>query len=257
MAKTVTFANFKGGVGKTTASVMFSYIISKMDKKVLLIDLDPQHNATDILFKTYGIDTKEYNSVFDGIIKNDLSESIYALEDNLHLIPSDIDLVGFTRHLYSLTRDVRKQAFFLEKLITDLKHEYDYIFIDVPPTISEITNNAIVASDFVLLIMQTHEQSLTASIQFVDYLRDMQGYNSNIDLLGVVAYMVDNNGLVDNEILGEATEMFGDILFTQKIMYRQRIKRFGRQGIANNDFHDSESISMFERVVTEFEERID
>lgn len=255
--KTVTFANFKGGVGKTTASVMSAYIASKNGKKVLLIDLDPQHNATDIIFKTYGITTKEYNTVFDGITKKDLSESIYRMDDNLHIIPSDLDLVGFSRYLYSVTRDIKKQPFFLDRLINELKNDYDYIFIDVPPTISEITNNAVVASDFVLLIMQTHEQSMSASIQFVDYLRDMQTYNPDIDLLGVVAYMVDSRGRVDKAVLEEAGEVFGDILFKNKIMHRQRIKSFGRDGITEEDLHDIEALEMFKEVVMEFEERVE
>lgn len=256
MSKTVTFANFKGGVGKTTASVMFSYLLNKRGKKVLLIDLDPQHHATDIIFKTYGIETKEYNSVFDGIQKKDLSESIYEMDDNLHLIPSDIDLVGFTRYLYSVTRDINKQPFFLDSLLRDIRGNYDYVFIDVPPTISELTNNAIVASDSVVLIMQTHHQSYTSAIEFIDYLRDMQNYNSDIDLLGVIAYMMDAKGKVDNEIVDDAREIFGDILFKNRILTRQRIKRFGRNGIKNEDAHDEKVLTMFEEVINEFAERV-
>ena len=257
MSKVVTFANFKGGVGKTTANVMFSYIMSRLNKKVLVIDLDPQHNATEILFKTYNIETKEYSSVFEGITSRDLSKVIYAIDKNLHIIPSDIDLVGFAQHLYSVTRDKSKQPFLLDYLLSDIKDEYDYIFIDVPPTISEITNNAVCASDYVLLILQTQEQSLGASFQFIDYLRGMQAYNPDIDLLGVVAYLVDSRGSVDNEVIAEAKEMFGDILFDNKIMNRQRIKRFGKYGITDYDIHDKNAIDMFAKVVQEFTERID
>ncbi|MFS0905716.1 ParA family protein [Priestia aryabhattai] len=256
MTKTITFANFKGGVGKTTASVMFSYIMNKQGKKVLLVDLDPQHNATDIIFKTYGIDSKEYNSVFDGIASKDLSQCIYGVDDNLHIIPSDLDLVGFSQYLYSHTKDKRKQSFVLDRLLSEVKGDYDYVFIDVPPTISELTNNAVVASDYVLLILQTHEQSFDASLQFIEYLRDMQEYNSDIDLLGAVAYLVDSRGIVDNEIIQEAENVFKNILFKNKIMNRQRIKRYGRYGITNVDTHDENAIAMFESVVNEFLERV-
>lgn len=257
MTKTITFANFKGGVGKTTASVMFSYILSKRGKKVLIVDLDPQHNATDIIFKTYGIETKEYSSIFDGIVSKDLSECTYEVDENLHIIPSDIDFVGFTRHLFSVTNDKKKQSYVINQLLSAVKSEYDYIFIDVPPTISEITNNAVVASDYVLLIMQTHEQSYNASIQFIEYLRGMQEYNPNIDLLGVIAYLVDPRGLVDNEIIDEAERIFGDILFKNRIMNRQRIKRFGKHGITNLDTHDANTLKMFEDVIEEFTERVE
>jgi chromosome partitioning protein len=256
MTNVITFANFKGGVGKTTASVMFSYIMSKRDKRILIVDLDPQHNATDIIFKTYDIDTKEYNSVFDGIKAKDLSECIYEVDENLHILPSDLDLVGFSQHLYSVTRDKRKQSFMIDSLLSDVKRDYDFVFIDVPPTISEITNNAIVASDYVLLILQTHEQSLNASMQFIDYLRDLQDYNPDIDLLGVVAYLVDSRGSIDDEVISEASDAFQEILFENKIMNRQRIKRFGKYGITREDTHDENAIKMFEKIVDEFTERI-
>lgn len=257
MAKTITFANFKGGVGKTTTSVMTSYVLNKLGKKVLLVDLDPQHSATDIIFKTYGIDTKEYDSIFQGLVAKDLSGCIYEMEENLHLIPSDLDLVGFSRQLYSTTKDLDKLPLFINLLLEDIKENYDYILIDVPPTISDITNNAIVASDYVVLVMQTHEQSFNASLQFVDYLREMQTYNANIDLLGVVPYMIDVRGKVDKEIMVDAKEVFGDVLFKNKIMNRQRIKQFGRTGIKNEDSHDASVIGMYADFVNEFIERIE
>lgn len=257
MAKTVTFANFKGGVGKTTTSVMTAYVLSEQGKKVLLIDLDPQHSATDIIFKTYGIDTKEYDSIFEGVVAKDLSGCTYEMTENLHLIPSDLDLVGFSRHLYSTTKDLSKLPLFINLLLKDIKANYDYILIDVPPTISDITNNAIVASDYVLLVMQTHEQSFNASIQFIEYLREMQSYNPDIDLLGVVPYMIDVRGKVDKEIMIDAKEIFGDVLFENKIMNRQRIKQFGRTGIKNEDTHDASVINMYTDVVNEFTGRIE
>lgn len=257
MVKTVTFANFKGGVGKTTTSVMTAYILSKQGKKVLLVDLDPQHNATDIIFKTYDIDTKEYDSIFEGVLKKDLSNYIYEMDKNLHLIPSDLDLVGFSRHLYSSTKDLDKLPFFIDTLLRDIKENYDYVLIDVPPTISDITNNAIVASDYVLLVMQTQEQSFNASIQFIDYMREMQAYNPKIDLLGVVPYMIDIRGKVDKAVMKDAKEIFGDVLLENTIMTRQRIKQFGRSGIKNEDTHDATVISMYADIVEELTGRIE
>lgn len=255
MTKTVTFANFKGGVGKTTASVLFSYLLQEQGKKVLLLDFDPQYNATEIIFKTFGIDNGVETSLFESIKDQDLSKAIVSVSPTLDVLPSELDLVGFPMHLYSITQDKEKRFFLLDFLLQEIKDNYDYVIIDVPPTISDFTNNAIIASDYVLLIMQTHQQSFTASVKFIDYLRDLQDYNSDIDLLGVIPYLVHKRGKVDQEVMQDARKIFGDRVFKNHVMKRERIKLFSKEGITDEDMHDKKALKMYQKVVKEFLER--
>ncbi|EJR93257.1 hypothetical protein IKE_05923 [Bacillus cereus VD196] len=257
MSKVITFANFKGGVGKTTAATLFVYLLEKKGYKVLLLDFDPQYNATEIMFKTYNFNSNIKTSLFEGIQQQDLSSAIITLSENVDVLPSELDLVGFPAHLYELTDDKEKRFYLLDFLLRQIKESYDFIIIDVPPTISDYTNNAIVASDYVALIMQTHQQSFAASVKFIDYLRDLQNYNSDIDLIGVIPYLVTKKGKVDIEVLEDAKRIFQNTLFNNQIMKRERIKLFSKNGITNEDMHDMAVLEMYQKVVNEFMERIE
>ncbi|EEM93147.1 MULTISPECIES: ParA family protein [Bacillus cereus group] len=252
----ITVSNFKGGVGKTTFATIFAYLLQSQGKKVGLIDFDPQANATEIIFNTFDVDTNIKVSLFEAIQQEDLSKAIVKATQSLDVFPSELDLVGFPAHLYDLTKDKTKRFYLLKYLIDQIKNEYDYIIIDVPPTISEFTNNAIVASDYVALIMQTHQQSFASSVKFIEYLKDLVQYNENIDLAGVIPYLVTKKGKVDNEVLEDAKKIFGDHLFNTQIMKRERIKLFSKNGITNDDMHDKAVLKMYQKVVDELLERI-
>ncbi|MGM9988819.1 MAG: ParA family protein [Bacillaceae bacterium] len=256
----ITIANFKGGVGKTTTSVLFSYLLQEQGKRVLLLDLDPQANATNFIFKTFGVKSSPSMSLFESFKEQDLSKALMTVSPNLDILPSDIDLVGFQMHLYTIVKNSDKRHYFLsfllEKLQKKIGKEYDYIIIDVPPTISEFTNNAIVASDYVLLVMQTHEDSYGSAVKMIDYMRDLKEFNENIKLLGVIPYLVYQKGNVDHEVINDARNTFGDLVFENQIHSRERIKRFSKDGIKNEDMHDKKVLDMYRKVLNELEERI-
>lgn len=257
MTKVITTANFKGGVGKTTAATLFSYLLQKQGKKVLLIDFDPQANATEIMLKTFKYNKKIEVSLYEAIQREDLSKAIIKLTPNFDLLPSELDLVGFTEHLHDVTNDKDKRFYLLEFLLREIKGDYEYVFIDVPPTFSAFTNNAIVASDYVALIMQTHQQSYASSVKFIDYLRDLEKYNKNIDLVGVIPYLVSPKGKVDKEVLKDADNTFKGYMFKNQIMRRERIKLFSKNGIKEEDMHDTAVLEMYQNVINEFLERIE
>ncbi|MFC5714404.1 ParA family protein [Thalassorhabdus alkalitolerans] len=257
MATTITIANSKGGVGKTTCCVMFSYLLAQRGFNVLTIDFDPQADCSKMLFKTYqGTEEEEKPSFYESIQSERLEEAIVSLTDHHDILPSDRDLLGFERYVYSQTVDVSKTSFFLDYLLEPLKETYDFIFIDVAPTTSEKTNNAVVASDYALIVMQTHQHSYEQSTSFVDYLREMAEYNPELDLLGVVPYYIKKEGKIDNEVLEEAKEWFGDLLFTTPIYARERVKLFSKQGVKNNDRHDQQAIRMYDAVLDEILEKV-
>ncbi|ASK26217.1 ParA family protein [Bacillus licheniformis] len=257
-AKVINVANFKGGVGKTTTTTLVGNELAKAGFKTCVLDLDPQANATDILLLTGKLSQPE-ETIFSGFKKRDLTNCIVNIKENLDLIPADLDLVGFPLFLNEITgNDLFKRAFYLDHLLQPIREFYDYIIIDVPPTISDFTNNAIIASDYVLIVMQTQERSLSAAEKFLPYLQEMvDTYNANIEVLGIVPVLVKNNGTVDNYILDEARKTFGDSLLNSTIKIRERIKRFDINGITEEDVHDKEALGLFKDLTDEILERLE
>lgn len=263
MTKTITFGNFKGGVGKTMTSVMTALNLSLNGNKVLFIDFDPQGNASDVLAKTFNITYKDKPSIYEGLENGTLSNSIKELSSNLAIVPADFSLVGFQLLLTNLTKnDYSKRAYYLDALLNPLKGLYDYIIIDTPPTISDFTNNAILTSDYIVLVMQTQLWSLYAVETYLPYIEQMnETYNSHCTILGVVNMLLDKNGTVDNDVVRKAKEIFGSLLFEQNIYNRQRVKRYSAEGIPleikNNNRHDTDALNMYETLSKEILKRIE
>ncbi|MGY3316878.1 chromosome partitioning protein [Peribacillus simplex] len=259
MTKVITFANFKGGVGKTTASVLSAYLLQKQGKKVLLVDFDPQANSTEIIAKTFDIELKKgITYIFEGIEDGDLSKSILPVSPNLGILPSNLKLVEFPSFIHDLTKDKKGRFTALYFLLKPIKDQYDFIIIDVPPTINDFTNNALFASDFVVLVMQTQEQAYTAAAKFNSHLQGFKkDYHIPTKLLGVMPYLVNKTGKVDIEVMAATKELFGPYVLENIIFKRERIKLFGKEGITNKDMHDAAVLNMYQAVLDELLERID
>lgn len=256
MTTSITIGNFKGGVGKTTTCVTFSYLLNKAHRKTLLIDFDPQGNASEIIEKTFPVfKQKNFKSLTDGIKNLDLFESIAHVTDYLDLMPSDWSL----SLLPDMLEDYKKsdRPLFLKTLLTKIRNDYDYILIDVPPTLSAYTNNAVLASDYVIMVMQTQEQSYSSSLKFVSYLQGLRkDYDKSFDLLGIIAYLVKKDGPVDHEVLKAANQAFGKALFHGNVFQRERVKRFGKSGIKDEDMWDKRALYMYQVVLDEALSRI-
>lgn len=260
-ATVLTFANFKGGVGKTTTSTIFAYQLATAGKKVLLVDFDPQANATNLICRTYNIeklDATIYDAMKVGEM-GDLNHCLVKLTDNLDLIPSDLSLTGFSRFLEEiLPKQYNDRAFYMDYLLTEYKEIYDFIIIDTPPTISDYTNNAIVSSDYVLVVMQTQSRSLDAALQMVPYVEDIQSnYGVNASILGIIPVLHSKKGSVDDWTLKQANDNFGSLMFDNVIETRERIKRFDVTGITDLDFHDYKVLNMYWKLCEEMQVRIE
>lgn len=257
MTKVITFGNFKGGVGKTTATAMFAYLLANQNKKTLAIDFDPQANMTNFLFKSSDVTLdKGYTSLFESIKTENLSKAIVPLTDTLEIIPSDIDLIAFQE---LLPNDKKKRHYLLDHVLNDVKNQYDYILIDVPPTISEFTNNALVASDFTLIIMQTEPDSLSGAINYKDYAEGMQKFNPSLEIAGILPYLKKKSSKIDEYILSISLSDnldIRDIVFDNHIYSRERVKRFRINGITNQDHHDKNVFKMYHKVLNELLQKI-
>lgn len=250
MTKVITIGNFKGGVGKTTTSCLFSYLLAQRKKRVLLIDFDPQGNASEIMEKTYPENILSPKiSFIDGLKKFDLAESITKFTNYFDMLVSDWALSAFPDMLEEYTKNERK--YLLDNLLRKVKDNYDYVLIDVPPTLSNFVNNAVLASDYVIAVLQTQEQAYSSTLKFISYLQDMSEYESHFDLLGIIQYLVKIDGRVDQEIIKDASNSLGPALFHEYIYQRERVKRFGRSGIKDNDLWDKRVLHMYKIVLDE------
>lgn len=262
-ATTVTIGNYKGGAGKTTNATLIGYTLSKMGIKTLVIDLDPQSNATKELMLTRYINYPELDTTIKmtlmaGIEMGNLENLPVEIQKNLHLIPSFIDFEGFAKHLYKNTSNDREEDFFLYNLIDPLKKEYDLIIMDVPPMSIEITKNAVTSSDYVLISLQTQEYSLTGAESYVNELGKLtEKYSLDLDVVGILPVLMKNNGKVDEYIVKNAQNIFGEEnIFHTYIPQMERIKRFAINGITDLDRHDKKVLDVYETVTFEFLERL-
>ena len=199
MAVIITVANKKGGVGKSTTVVNTAAAIGKMGYRTLVIDMDPQGNATSGL----GIKKKKIeSSVYDVIIGNKkIQECIIATEfKNLSVLPSNNNLTGADIELIEMDNRANR----LKMQLLTIKSDYDYIIIDSPPSTSLITVNTLCACDTVLIPMQCEYYSLEGLSQLIDFIRSIKKrYNPAIDIEGILFTMYDPRLNLTNQVTNE------------------------------------------------------
>lgn len=255
MSKVITIGNFKGGVGKTTLTELISYILEKRNNKVLVIDTDPQSNITDKLINTYNkVISKNDIRLMQSIKQADLKLCIKKLSHNLDLCLGDWTIEEFEHYV----KDHEKaQYYLLHTLISKIKHNYDYVLIDTRPSTNVMTNNAICSSDYVIITSKTEYDSYNSTIKYIDYLKSMRKYNKDFDLLGIINYLVNVNGYVDNKIIDQYNHEFGKIMFKTKVVQSEVVKRWGYEGITEHKPYDKIVLKNYRLIVDEILERID
>lgn len=262
-AITVTYGNFKGGTGKTTNAAMTAYALSEKGYKTLLVDLDPQANATSLMYKTAELNGEE--KTFDktlmvAILEQNLSQIITNIKGNLDLIPSYVDFHLYVREMekrFSLYED---RVRYFGKMLEPLKTTYDFILIDVPPTISLITDSALCASDYVTIVLQTQEWSVDGAQMFVEYLQSLiDDYDATMDIAGVLPVILKKDSKNDVVTLQQAQDIFGhNNMFGNIVYFRERLKRYTKVGISKNihDAHDKKIHAEYDAIATEFLQKV-
>lgn len=267
---------------------MTAYQLAKLGYKTLVCDLDPQANATQLLRRTYslqhGADLQIDKTMMVALTEENIKSAIVNIMDNLYLLPSSEDFKNYPDFLemkYMLDKEkieagnsntlqsemskVKEQriAYFAQQL-AKVRDEYDFVIIDVPPTLSIFTDSAIYATDFVIIVLQTQQRSLDGAETFFEYLQQMYNDYANIDfdILGVLAVLLKNNVGLDNQILKDAEADFGkDMLFNQIIRHMERLKRYDRTGIAEKgltkyDMHDTRLHYIYNALTKEIVSRL-
>ncbi|MBR1867810.1 MAG: ParA family protein [Clostridia bacterium] len=226
MGKVIAFSNQKGGVGKTTTCVNMSAYLATLGKKVLLIDMDAQGNATTGLgFDKSQLEKSIYNVLIDG---EDIKEvSLKTGIENLDILPSSIDLAGAEVELVQLkNRDKR-----LSEAVEKIKDDYDYITIDCPPSLGLLTINALAASDGAIIPIQSEYYALEGLSQLINTVKLVSRINKNLKVEGVVLTMYDNRALVSRQISAEIRKFFGKKVFDTVIPRNIRVSEAPSHGV--------------------------
>ncbi len=210
MGKIISFSNQKGGVGKTTSAINLATYVAKAGKKVLLIDFDPQGNATS----GFGVEKNQLqNSCYDLIMGECTANAaiLPTMVDNLYIMPCNIDLAAAEVDLVNLP--ARESA--LKRAIELIKNDYDFIFIDCPPSLGLLTLNALVASDSVIIPIQSEFFALEGLSQLVNTIKIVkQRLNPALTINGVILTMYDTRTTMSKQVTAEIYRYFGDKVYT-------------------------------------------
>ena len=226
MGKVISVANQKGGVGKTTTTVNLSTILAKKGKKVLLIDTDPQGNATSGL----GITKEVENSVYDILVNEiEFKETIQDTSvKNLKVCPSNISLAGAEVELVSMMS--REQR--LKTKLDTIKNDFDYILIDCPPSLGLITLNAFTASDSVLIPVQCEYFALEGLGQLLNTVNLVKKHlNKNLEIEGALLTMYDARTNLSNQVVKEVKKYFEDKVYKTVIPRNVRLSEAPSYGM--------------------------
>ncbi len=227
MGKVIVFSNQKGGVGKTSTCVNMSYCIAQQGKKVIMIDMDPQGNATTGLgFNKGAMKNSVYNVIVDDMpIKEAVIETDF---ENLSILPSSIELAGAEVELvYIKNREKR-----LFDALKSIKKEYDYITIDCPPSLALLTINALTAGDGLIIPIQCEYFALEGLSQLINSIKLVKKHlNSRLEILGVCLTMYDGRALISRQIAEEIRGFFGEKVFKTVIPRNIRVSEAPSHGV--------------------------
>ncbi len=245
MPRVICVVNQKGGVGKTTTSINLSYALANLNRKVLLIDMDPQGNASGVLSKAtdktvYHVLTGE-RDITSALVKTSV-ENLKALVSNADLVGAEVELVQFPE------RELR-----LKNALNSLSEHFDYVLIDCPPSLGLLTVNALCAADSFLVPLQCEYYALEGLGKLLNTSGLIKNsLNKNLKLEGIVLTMFDTRNRLSHQVLNEVKKHFKDQVFETIIPRSVRLSEAPSHGMCIFDY-DKESVGSKQYQALAFE----
>lgn len=248
MAKKVMFALQKGGVGKTTSTVATAEILAAAGYKILVVDFDPQGNATKIITGK-SIYSYSGNTIMEAIRSGDAKPYIVKVKDNLDLLPAEDRLAAFSRHIY--TARIDNPFAVLKRLLEPIEDAYDFVFVDVGPTLGDTVVNAIVYVNHIIVPVDMGDLALDAMVRFIEFVEaSREEGHTDATIAGILLTMRDGRKLnYEKDISNGVREAYGDLVFKSEIRRKVKIKEMTATGVNIEDEAMEDYIALAEEII--------
>lgn len=242
------FALQKGGVGKSTSTVAVAEILAAAGNRVLVVDFDSQGNATKMLTQN-SIYQYTGSTVMEAIQSNDARPYVVHVKDGLDLIPAEDRLAAFSRFIYTSRIDNPYAA--LKRLLEPIEAEYDYVFVDIGPSLGDTSINAIVYADAIIIPVDLGDLALDAMVRFIEFVdATREEGHTKAEVMGVLLAMRDKRARYEREISEGIREVYGDLVFETEIRRRVKIKEISAIGVNLEEPALEDYISLVEEIIS-------
>lgn len=255
MTHRVIFALQKGGVGKTSSTVVVSEILAAAGYKVLVVDFDSQGNSTKILTQN-SIYTYTGRTIMEAVKQGDAKPYIVKVKDNLDLIPAEDKLSTFSRHIY--TSRIQNPYAVLKRLLEPLEASYDFVFVDTGPSLGDTVINAIVYADDIIVPVDLGDLAMDAMVRFIEFVEATRDEgHTKAEIIGILLTMKDGRTKYERDIGDGIREGYGSLVFNSEIRRRVRIKEISARGVDLNEPAMEDYYSLVEEMIDRLNQKED
>ena len=249
MPEKMMFALQKGGVGKTSSTAAVAEILSELGYRVLVVDFDSQGNVTKMLTRE-SIYKNSGHTIMEAIQAGKADPFVMTIKDGLDMIPAEDRLATFSRYIY--TSKINQPYAVLKRLLQPIEDRYDFVFIDVGPTLGDNMINALVYAERVIIPVDTGDLALDAMVRFIEFVDESRAEGHTQAVIdGIVLTMRDGRSKYEREISEAIREAYGDLVFKAEIRRRTRIKEMSANGVNIADPVMEDYVALTEEILKE------